>query len=361
MTKPINPKIAQKIRSELSRNNLPLFIYGAGLHASEIESFFAQERIPIEAFIVGDDYVNSTHKVQGKVKALSDVASDYPDFHTVIGFCHNPAAVEAELISSGIGGSGQRFAIDCRFWREFQNLDEKYVESNSKEIEFVRNLFHDDLSRITFDEIISTKITNDPLRLAGLVRNPQYFPHDLTEFAPRRDDVIVDAGAFIGDTLADFLPFFPDRRCQAYHAFEADPNNASKLMEFVRGENLDFVQLHQVALGASQGKARFTAGGTSSSRLDDKAGIEVNVASLDSFMLTPTLIKMDIEGAELGALRGARQTISQCRPRLAVTIYHSLEDFLGIPPLVKELCFEYRLYLRIHRPYTEEFVLYAVT
>jgi hypothetical protein len=68
---------------------------------------------------------------------------------------------------------------------------------------------------------------------------------------------------------------------------------------------------------------------------------------------------MDIEGAEPLALRGAAKTIAAFRPRLAVTIYHSFSDFIEIPKIVNNLCPEYKMHLRIHRPYTEEFVLYA--
>jgi FkbM family methyltransferase len=360
ITMPFTSRLSERIKRAALEDNLPIFVYGAGLYASEIESFFEREEINVQGFIVGNEYVAGPHRVRGRVLSVEEATRQHRNFHTVIGFCRDPKTVESELIATGTGGSGQRFAIDCRFWREFQELDGRYVGANSAALDSVRDLFEDDLSRRTFDEVVATKLTNDPLRLADLMRHPQYFPRDLPEFAPRADDVVVDAGAYTGDTLAEYLQMLPGRRCRAYHAFEADPNNAAKLAEFVRKENLDFVHLHQVALGAGAGKARFTAGGTSSSKLDDSAGFEVSVASLDSFGLEPTLIKMDIEGAEPAALRGARDTISRTKPRLAVTIYHSLNDFLSIPPLAKELCEEYRLFLRIHRPYTEEFVLYAV-
>jgi FkbM family methyltransferase len=351
--------LTQRIQQATSSDNLPVFVYGAGLHASEIESFFQREGIHVRGFIVGDEYIDGPHRVGGQVMSVSKACSKYPHFHTVIGFCRDPQKVESELAALGIGGAGQRFAIDCRFWRQFQDLDEQYLDSMSSELSSVRELFYDDLSRKTFDAIVVTKVTHDPARLAELMRNPQYFPRDLAEFAPHENDVIVDAGAFTGDTLAEYLDLLPTRRCKAYHAFEPDPNNAARFMEFVRVEGLDFVQLHQVALGSGEGKARFTAGGKSSSKLDESAGFMVPVASLDSFGIEPTLIKMDVEGAEPMALNGARATIASSRPRLAVTIYHSLNDFLGIPRLAKELCEDYRLSLRIHRPYTEEFVLYA--
>jgi len=48
-------------------------------------------------------------------------------------------------------------------------------------------------------------------------------------------------------------------------------------------------------------------------------------------------IKMDIEGAEPRALRGAGQTVTRFRPRMAISMEHRPEDTVSIPALVKEL------------------------
>lgn len=46
-------------------------------------------------------------------------------------------------------------------------------------------------------------------------------------------------------------------------------------------------------------------------------------------------IKMDIEGAETNALLGARETIHRFRPRMALSVYHRLQDFAEVPRIVK--------------------------
>lgn len=68
----------------------------------------------------------------------------------------------------------------------------------------------------------------------------------------------------------------------------------------------------------------------------------------------PDFIKMDIEGAELAALKGGIKTITKCRPQLAISIYHSSEDFINIPLYLKDnlkkLCFQTRaLFAKIKR------------
>lgn len=74
-----------------------------------------------------------------------------------------------------------------------------------------------------------------------------------------------------------------------------------------------------------------------------------------------TMIKMDIEGSELEALKGAMETILRDKPKLAISIYHKMEDMWEIPLYIKELVPEYRFYIRHHNSGGfAESVLYAV-
>ena len=70
-------------------------------------------------------------------------------------------------------------------------------------------------------------------------------------------------------------------------------------------------------------------------------------------------IKMDIEGAEFEALQGARQTIIQHRPDLALCVYHSAADFTRLADFVDELGLGYRFHLGHFTMHGEETVLYA--
>jgi FkbM family methyltransferase len=70
-------------------------------------------------------------------------------------------------------------------------------------------------------------------------------------------------------------------------------------------------------------------------------------------------IKMDIEGAELLALQGTRQTLSRFKPKLAICVYHRLEDFFDIPDYLNSLNLGYRFFLRHFTIHAEETVLFA--
>ncbi len=62
----------------------------------------------------------------------------------------------------------------------------------------------------------------------------------------------------------------------------------------------------------------------------DKAVAELGLPRVD-------FIKMDIEGAEKQALRGARDTIKRFRPRMSISSEHLSDDFTAIPAVVKSI------------------------
>lgn len=69
---------------------------------------------------------------------------------------------------------------------------------------------------------------------------------------------------------------------------------------------------------------------------------------------------MDIEGAELEALRGAEKTIQRDYPVLAISIYHKTEDVLEIPLYILELSNRYQFYVRHYSTTASETILYAI-
>jgi hypothetical protein len=57
-------------------------------------------------------------------------------------------------------------------------------------------------------------------------------------------------------------------------------------------------------------------------------------------------IKMDIEGSEMEALKGAASTIKNRKPCLAISVYHKPEGIVTIPAFLQNLVPEYKFYLR---------------
>ena len=69
---------------------------------------------------------------------------------------------------------------------------------------------------------------------------------------------------------------------------------------------------------------------------------------------------MDIEGAEIKALEGAKEIIKKYKPKLAISIYHNPKDLIQIPIYLKKLLPEYKIYIRHHSLRETDTVCYAV-
>jgi FkbM family methyltransferase len=178
----------------------------------------------------------------------------------------------------------------------------------------------------------------------------------------RQGDIVIDGGACWGDTSLYFA-----RQAEHVFAYECVPYN---LAIFQRNMDLNpglasRITLISKALWGSSGAAlSFFQNGPASHAAEKATGLSVETQSIDNLVSERSLsrvdfIKMDIEGSETNALLGAEQTIRRYRPRLAISVYHNIEDFIRIPEWIANLGLGYRMYLDHFTIYGEESVLFA--
>lgn len=187
-----------------------------------------------------------------------------------------------------------------------------------------------------------------------------YFDKDIVELSA--DEVFVDLGAYIGDTLDDFLRESLNRYKKIY-CYEFSRQNADKLEERARGQR--DVVVRKCAVGGEHGWVANANEGNDSSadRVIVSDSGEIEVVTLDDDITEKiTFIKSDIEGAELDALKGAENHIKRDHPKLAFSIYHGNQDIWRIADYVNSLDDTYKFYIRYYggNLYPNEFVLYAI-
>ena len=190
-----------------------------------------------------------------------------------------------------------------------------------------------------------------------------YFERDIM-IPTATEEIFVDSGAFDLANTRDFIQWCGGNYSRVI-AFEADSVSYQKCVRAIETYDLERVQAHHRAVFSSNGEMRFlSAPGDNyySSKIDDSGDILVNTVCLDSFLAGDpvTIIKMDIEGAEMDALKGAEGTIKKWKPRLAISAYHKPWDIVELPLYLQSLIPGYRFYLRHHTCGPWETVLYAV-
>lgn len=196
----------------------------------------------------------------------------------------------------------------------------------------------------------------------------QYFDEDIVpRHTKGKKEVFVDGGSLNLNSSAQFMRWC-NYECDQVVAFESDRRcvkiceDALKKMPKLKA----VTQLVPKGLWSGETELIFNEVdnyGSSSfvTRKGEGNELVIPTASIDDIMDggPVTFIKMDIEGAELEALKGAEATIKKYHPTLALSIYHKPEDIVELPQFIKSLVPEYKLYLRNYHLDHTETVLYA--
>lgn len=158
---------------------------------------------------------------------------------------------------------------------------------------------------------------------------------------------LVDGGAHFGATIKDFVETVKGRFDHIW-AFEPDPSNVVVLRRNIDAEVSKKMTLYATGLYNTSKTTGFRDGLGYASKLDEEGRRTVKTVSLDSMPdISPTIIKLHIEGDELKALHGARRTIMKHRPVIIVTADHNTDGLYRIPVFLMELD-DYRLFFNLH-------------
>jgi len=242
----------------------------------------------------------------------------------------------------------------------------EHLPRHADDIKAAFELLHDDFSRQSFVTQVQLRLHADFCSIGPPFPGDQYFPG---LFSPIADECFVDCGSFTGDTIESFLsqPGLSEESggFRRVIAFEADPENFDRLTQWIATLNPSVaarIGARNAAVGAKRGKLRFQAGAGGGARLAADGNVTVDCLPIDELITepAPTFIKMDIEGAELDALEGARHSIQTHQPILAICAYHKQDDLWRIPLFIHSLVDDYRLFLRPHYSDGFDLVCYAI-
>jgi FkbM family methyltransferase len=170
---------------------------------------------------------------------------------------------------------------------------------------------------------------------------------------PQPGDIVWDAGAYAGATtclLASLVG--PTGRV---YAFEPDDLNFAYLEKNIAHHGVTNVVLVRKALSGSSGTATFFMDGTVASGIrdfvvysDTKHSREVPTISMQDacaeFGCVPSFIKMDIEGAELAFVQGAREFLRSHPVHFAIESYHRVNGeytYKSLDPFFEEIGYDH--------------------
>jgi FkbM family methyltransferase len=205
-----------------------------------------------------------------------------------------------------------------------------------------------------------------PLNVAWAFLIKQYFfARDGVRIAPAPGDVAIDGGACAGDTMLAFAAAVGQHGM--VHAFDPCAGHLELSRHNLQLNPWARATLHPFGLSdCDQTSAPIPIAGLSPGiTVRGAQGQAVPLRKIDTLVAQGAIeridfIKLDIEGSEMMALRGAREAIRRFRPRLAISLYHRPEDFFEIPFLLRDMDCGYRFYLDHYTIFGEETILYAI-
>ena len=249
------------------------------------------------------------------------------------------------------------------------DLDKSSLDAIKEKVHVVADMLQDDKSKEVLLTILQCYATKNVfLRLWEKVfyGDEQYYPEGIVHLGEHES--FVDCGAYNGDSLKVFLEKV-NRRFDNFYAFEMEHKNFEELTKFVENECVPFqnkIQLFNYGVW-NERKKIFIAGSKKDVNSiifysDEEKDEQVELCALDEVIgnQAVSFIKMDIEGAELEALQGAKNIIQTQKPTLAICIYHKYEDIYTIPLYIKSLVEGYKIYFRCHNYMGQDFICYAV-
>ena len=229
------------------------------------------------------------------------------------------------------------------------------IETHREKYNTVFDRLEDEESKNVFQNLVNFKFSGDTKYLEGF--NPptdeQYFD-DCLELPD--NPVFADIGGYDGLTTKKFIEHYPSYKEVFFFEPEAKNIKTAK-------ENLsDYKNIHFIQKGLSDKNTtlHFSVNESASMICEDGES-SIEVAKLDDVVNSEiNFLKMDIEGAEGGAIEGAKNTIKKWHPNMAICVYHKPDDFWKIPEQVLSIRDDYKLFMRHYTQGSDETVMFFI-
>ncbi len=327
--------------TKLKETTKPIVLYGMGDGADKIVTVLERYGINVAGVFVSDGFVRNKLYRGMPLMSYDDAKKSFGDMVVLVAFGTSLPDVMANV--KRIASEQELYVPDVPVYGN-NVFDVEFARNNRGKLEKVYNSLADEASRFVFESTVKYKLTGNPKYLFSCESSPDY-TYGLLDI--KEGAVAVDCGAYIGDTVEEYLKYAPIPK--TIHAIEPDPKTYKRLCK--NCAEYPFVNCVNAAVTDVVGKITFAGGGSRSSSIKG-VGTEVDAISIDAILdgANADFIKMDVEGNEKRAIEGARNTIINYKPKLFISCYHRSEDIFEIPLQLFDLRPDYKIHMT-HYPY----------
>ncbi len=175
---------------------------------------------------------------------------------------------------------------------------------------------------------------------------PDYFDLDIVKCD--ENEILVDLGAYTGDTILDYLKLYQQKYKKIY-CYEITEESFQILKQNLN--HYPNIEIRKKGVLDKKGimSISHSQEGASANTITENGTEKIDIVSIDEdIQESITAIKMDIEGSEQLALKGCQHHIQKEHPKLLISVYHNHEDIWKIPRMIEEQQPGYKFYLRYH-------------
>ena len=317
----------------------PIVLYGMGNGADLVLSAAEKYGIKVSGVFASDGFVRQKTFHGMPVTDYKTAKETFGDMVVLLCFGTSlPGVIES---IKQIAKENELYAPDVPVCGEGLFTAE-YYKGLKDEFDKVYYRLADGISKNTFKNLIEYKLSgNIQYLFAAETEEDEAYENFLMLF---ENETFLDLGAYRGDTVLSFI-----KRVKTYKkiiAVEPDEKSFLKLREATK--NLKDIEVINAFAAQNNGETGFNM---NASRGSGRPGRfkSIEKISVDGLSLSPTFIKIDIEGGEAAAIAGASETIKRYKPKMQIAAYHRTGDLADIPKAVLSIRNDYKVYLR-HNP-----------
>lgn len=349
-------EISGDLWSYLKDTDKKTVLYGMGDGADKIKRVLDERGIEVSGIMASDGFVRGQSFSGHRVKTLSEIEEEYGDDFLIL-VCFGSQLPDVMEHIYEIAQKHELYAPNVPVVGEGV-FDLEYANANKDELQKVYKMLADEQSRKVFENVIRYKLSGN-INYLRECETPSDEKFDLLNIGT--EETVVDLGAYDGDTLVEFLNG-TSMQFRKLYAMEPDNKNYRKLKRKLYMIGSALLEAYNAGAWDEDTTITFNMRAGRGSTADPAKNSskppralqyrDIKMMKTDTMLRgdAATYIKIDVEGAEENALRGAKETIASFRPKLNVALYHRNEDMFRLPLLISELNKKYKFYMR-HHPY----------
>lgn len=324
---------------KIKKSGKPVLIYGMGNGADKVIDELLRLEIPILGVTASDAFVRGQLFRGFTVKKLSEFEGNF-----IVAVCF--ASCIPEVMEHILSLSNKyEVLVPCVPVIGDEIINTGFIKKYKEKIEKAYSLFDDESKKI-FEGCLEFMLGGDLRCLMSVTTKKDEIFENVLKLG--ENEHYLDLGAYKGDTIEELL-HYTGGKYSSIIALEPDVKTFRKLEAYAGG--MPDVALFRKAVYSFGGTVSFNSAAGRQSSIG-KSGIETESVTIDELCdgREITYIKMDVEGAEIDAILGAKETLSSKKPKLNIALYHKFIDIFDIPLLIHKINPDYKFHIRRH-PY----------